>query len=67
MDKFPGHIACSSFSKSEIVVPLYDPANGTNLLLGVLDVDSELLDNFDQTDYKYLNEICKLISKGVEL
>ncbi len=54
---FPGHIACSSLSKSEIVIPLIK--NGT--VMGVLDIDSELPDQFDETDQQYLEEIIKLI------
>ncbi len=53
VEKFPGHIACSSFSKSEIVIPLIN--NGE--VMGVLDVDSAELDQFDDTDKKYLEEI----------
>jgi L-methionine (R)-S-oxide reductase len=53
VEKFPGHIACSSASKSEIVVPIIR----NNEVLGVLDVDSEMLDSFDETDKKYLEEI----------
>ncbi len=51
---FPGHIACSSLSKSEIVVPLIQ--NG--IVIGVLDVDSQELANFDAIDAHYLEEIC---------
>ena len=58
VDQFPGHIACSSRSKSEIVVPV---AKGANIL-AVLDVDSELLNNFDEIDAKYLEIICALLS-----
>ena len=57
VEKFPGHIACSSLSKSEIVVPII--RNGE--VLGVLDVDSEELDQFDQQDQKYLEQIIELI------
>lgn len=57
VDKFPGHIACSSASKSEIVIPLI--SNG--LVVGVLDVDSSELNEFDETDNKYLSEIVSLI------
>ena len=57
VEKFPGHIACSSASKSEIVVPIF---NGTNVV-GVLDVDSELLDQFDALDQQYLEAIVALI------
>lgn len=54
VDLFPGHIACSSLSKSEIVVPLLKDGR----VIGVLDVDSELISHFDATDALYLNEIC---------
>lgn len=57
VDAFPGHIACSSQSKSEIVVPF----QLKNKLLGVLDVDSEQYNSFDETDAKYLKEIIALI------
>jgi GAF domain-containing protein len=57
VEKFPGHIACSSLSKSEIVVPLIK--NGE--VIGVLDVDAAALDQFDETDKKYLTEIISLI------
>ena len=58
VEKFPGHIACSSLSKSEIVVPLFS----NNTVAGVLDVDSSELDQFDETDKQYLEEIVGLIN-----
>lgn len=58
VEKFPGHIACSSLSKSEIVVPMMKDGN----VWGVLDVDSEYLDQFDETDKKFLEEITGMIS-----
>jgi L-methionine (R)-S-oxide reductase len=57
VEKFPGHIACSSLSKSEIVVPLF--LNGE--VFGVLDVDSAELDQFDLTDQQYLEQIISLL------
>ena len=57
VEKFPGHIACSSLSKSEIVVPLMRD----NAFVGLLDIDSERLNAFDQTDQFYLEKIVKLI------
>jgi GAF domain-containing protein len=57
VEKFPGHIACSSLSKSEIVVPIIR----NNEVIGVLDVDSDELDQFDETDKKYLEEIISLL------
>ena len=58
VNKFPGHIACSSSSVSEIVVPILD---STGKVLGVLDVDSERYDVLDQTDVLYLEKVCKLV------
>lgn len=56
VDEFPGHIACSSLSKSEIVIPIIQ--NG--IVLGVLDVDSTELSSFDETDKLWLQKIVKL-------
>lgn len=58
VDAFPGHIACSSLSRSEIVLPIFN--NGG--VIGVLDVDSELLAHFDETDAQYLAQIIKLVN-----
>ena len=57
VEKFPGHIACSSLSKSEIVVPVFK----NNRVVAVLDVDSEATSHFDETDKKYLEEIVGLV------
>jgi GAF domain-containing protein len=57
VEKFPGHIACSSLSKSEIVLPLFKDRT----VIGVLDVDSSSLDSFDETDKIYLERIIELI------
>ena len=57
VEKFPGHIACSSLSKSEIVVPIIR----NEKVVGVLDVDSSDLNAFDETDQQYLEEIIALI------
>ncbi|HNQ13396.1 MAG TPA: GAF domain-containing protein [Bacteroidia bacterium] len=57
VSKFPGHIACSSLSQSEIVVP----ALLNNQVVFVLDVDSDEINHFNQEDEKYLNDICKLL------
>ncbi|MBK8088989.1 MAG: GAF domain-containing protein [Chitinophagaceae bacterium] len=57
VEKFPGHIACSSLSSSEIVVPVIR----NNEVLAVLDVDSEELNTFDETDKVFLEEIISLI------
>ena len=57
VEQFPGHIACSSVSKSEIVVPVIKSGQ----VVAVLDVDSELLNQFDETDKQYLEEIVTYI------
>jgi len=59
VEKFPGHIACSSLSVSEIVVPIFDKAGK---VVGVLDVDSEQYDVLNETDVLFLEKICHLIS-----
>ncbi|MBR1687974.1 MAG: GAF domain-containing protein [Prevotella sp.] len=62
VEQFPGHIACSTESKSEIVVPLAD-ANGD--IRAVLDIDSRELGTFDETDREQLERICQLIAKTI--
>ncbi len=59
VDKFPGHISCSTDSKSEIVVPVMDEIG--NVIL-VIDVDSNRLNDFDKIDQSYLEEVAQLIS-----
>lgn len=54
VEAFPGHIACSSESKSEIVIPV----RKENQVVAVLDVDSDRLNDFDEVDSMYLNKIC---------
>jgi GAF domain-containing protein len=58
VDKFPGHIACNTLSRSEIVIPVLK----NNIVLAVLDVDSKKLADFDVVDEEYLNRITGLIS-----
>ncbi len=53
VNDFPGHISCNSASKSEIVLPIIK----NNTVVGVLDVDSEYLNHFDETDQKYLEQL----------
>ena len=59
VEQFPGHIACSSLSKSEIVLPV---RNAIGEIIAVLDIDSEMLNQFDEIDAKYLAQIIKLIN-----
>lgn len=61
VEAFPGHIACSSFSKSEIVIPVL---KGGEVVM-VLDVDSDKLSDFDLTDKKYLEEIMKTVESFI--
>ena len=58
VDAFPGHIACSSLSRSEIVVPLHDREGR---VWGVLDIDSDRPAAFDETDAAWLDELCTLL------
>jgi len=58
VDEFPGHIACSSLSKSEIVVPIIK--NGE--VVAVLDADSDTLNNFDKIDQQYLEQLAQIIA-----
>jgi GAF domain-containing protein len=58
VEQFPGHIACSSLSRSEIVVPVF---NQDGNVVAVLDIDSKELATFDDTDRVFLEGICKMI------
>jgi len=60
VDKFPGHIACSSSSVAEIVIPIFDRQHQ---VIGVLDVDSERYDVLDETDVFYLEKISRMITE----
>ena len=62
VDQFPGHIACSSLSRSEIVVPIH---SNDGKVVAVLDIDSKDLNTFDETDKHYLEQLVKAISKNV--
>lgn len=57
VDQFPGHIACSSLSKSEVVIPLFDDDE----FIGVLDIDSDKVNDFTQEDVFYLEQIVGLL------
>jgi GAF domain-containing protein len=61
VDKFPGHIVCDSGSKSEIVVPIISSGK----MYGVLDLDSYEYNAFNDTDKKYLEEICKFLGEEI--
>lgn len=62
VEEFPGHIACSSESKSEIVVPLVKQGK----VIGVLDVDSDVLNCFNETDQRYLERLASSLSSGYQ-
>ena len=63
VEQFPGHIACSSLSRSEIVVPLLEQGE----VVGVLDIDSTELNSFDETDRLYLEQVAQLVTQNVSL
>lgn len=60
VEQFPGHIACSSASRSEIVVPVVSKG----MVVAVLDIDSEHLATFDETDRRYLEQVAALLAEG---
>lgn len=60
VDSFPGHIACSSVSRSEIVVPIFSD-RGSDEVIAVLDIDSDSYSTFDETDRKWLEKIAELL------
>ena len=64
VEQFPGHIACSSESRSEIVVPVHSQ---DGVVTGVLDIDSRNLATFDEVDARWLEEIVKIIEANVKL
>ena len=64
VEQFPGHIACSSESRSEIVVPMHDEGGE---VVGVLDIDSRELATFDDVDARWLEEIVRIIERHVML
>lgn len=59
VDVFPGHIACSSISRSEIVVPIIRDG----IVLGVIDVDSDLMDEFDEVDAEHLEQVAQWLAE----
>lgn len=61
VEEFPGHIACSADSKSEIVVPVIK----NDEIIGVLDIDSDRFSRFDEVDRQYLNELCAWIGQEI--
>lgn len=61
VDKYTNHIRCDDDSKSEIVIPILK----NNFIIAVLDIDSNKLNTFDDIDSKYLESICKFISKNI--
>lgn len=64
VEQFPGHIACSSLSRSEIVVPVHDTRGD---IVGVLDIDSKDLATFDDLDARWLEEIASILTRHIKL
>lgn len=62
VDAFPGHIACSSASKSEVVVPVFDRSGE---IVGVLDVDSDRLDDFSEVDARGLERVAEIVQRFI--
>lgn len=62
VEEFPGHIACSSLSRSEIVVPVKD-ANG--IVQSVIDIDSRELNAFDDVDAKHLEQVAQIVARVI--
>ena len=69
VDKFPGHIACDSESKSEIVIPIIatkqSESSSKEILFGVLDLDSASYNSFNEIDKKYLELLCKYLAEEI--
>jgi len=67
VEEFPGHIACSSLSRSEIVVPMFlpdeDEEDGRGDVWGVIDIDSTELGTFDEVDAEYIERIAVILSR----
>ncbi|CAK7273203.1 hypothetical protein SEPCBS57363_005535 [Sporothrix epigloea] len=63
VEKFPGHIACDSASRSEIVVPITDT---NDKLVAIIDIDCALLDGFDEVDQKHLEQLAALLSRSCD-
>ena len=61
VEEFPGHIACSSLSRSEIVVPVFKDGK----IIGVLDIDSKETGTFDETDREYLESAMRILSENL--
>lgn len=64
VNQFPGHIACNAASQSEIVIPLFSQNND---VIAVLDIDSEHLNHFDETDALYLQQITQLLEEKITI
>lgn len=69
MDLFPGHIACDSESRSEIVVPIQTPGSGDgkeSKLVGIIDIDCAVVKGFDEVDKRFLEQLAELIGKACD-
>ena len=67
VDAFPGHIACSSLSRSEVVVPMFTGEGAERRVVGVLDIDSDHLNAFDDDDRKGLEDIVEALTTSPTL
>lgn len=66
VDQFPGHIACDSESRSEIVVPIVVEGEAGKKVVAIIDVDCAVVNGFDEVDSKYLGELAALLARGCD-
>ncbi|KAG6032876.1 hypothetical protein E4U40_005814 [Claviceps sp. LM458 group G5] len=66
VDKFPGHIACDSDSKSEIVVPILADKDGERKVVAIIDVDCTVENGFDELDKEYLEKLASLLGENCD-
>jgi len=70
VDSFPGHIACDSESRSEIVVPIQTPVskdgNKERRFVGIIDIDCAVVEGFDEVDRRFLEQLAELIGKACD-
>ncbi|KAG5920812.1 hypothetical protein E4U61_007459 [Claviceps capensis] len=66
VDKFPGHIACDSDSKSEIVVPILADKDGERMVVAIIDVDCTVENGFDELDKEYLEQLASLLGENCD-
>ena len=66
VEEFPGHIACDSESKSEIVVPIIVESDAGKKVVAIIDIDCAVVNGFDEVDTRYLSELAELLAKSCD-